>query len=255
MIELNNGQIQLHLGDCLKILPEIQQEVGMVFNDLPYGITNCSWDSLVPLLELKEHYGRLVRLDGVMAFTCVQPFTTKIMNTFGEWFHHSRVWDKVSISDFLNAKLRPLRRHEDLLLFSMAKRATYHPQMETRGAPRRKGGRRDGQKGVYHQVKDQVTVNNTYYPTSILQASSAKQKDKIHATEKPLALLVNLIETYSNPGDTILDPTFGGGTTALACLKTGRRFIGIERDPDIFGMALERIRNHKTTCPESAPVA
>jgi DNA modification methylase len=136
----------------------------------------------------------------------------------------------------------PLRRHEDVVIFYRAK-PTYNPEMEKRGKPRHKGGSKTDN-GCYGELRSAPSFNNDYYPTSIIQVSNASKKGLIHPTQKPVALMEYLIRTYSNEGDVVMDNCFGSCTTGIACLNTGRKFIGIERDPDYFRLGSDRFHNH-----------
>lgn len=69
----------------------------------------------------------------------------------------------------------------------------------------------------------------------------AKDAEKLHPTQKPVALLMDLVETFSRPGDLVVDFTMGSASTGVACHRTGRRFVGVERDPDIYQTGLERL--------------
>ena len=137
----------------------------------------------------------------------------------------------------------PLRRHENVVVFYSSK-PTYNPRMEVRGKPRKKGGSKVDN-GCYGDLRSSESFNNTYYPTSIIEISNASKKGKAHPTQKPVALMEYLINTYTNEGEVVLDFTMGSGTTGVACVNTGRRFIGIERDDKYFQIALDRINAAK----------
>jgi site-specific DNA-methyltransferase (adenine-specific) len=109
------------------------------------------------------------------------------------------------------------------------------------GRLRTKGGRKDKPDQVYGKCAGEGVVNDQYYPTSILDITNANRQEKVHPTQKPVALMEYLIKTYTNPGELVLDNTMGSGTTGVACMNTGRRFIGIERDEKYFAICQERI--------------
>jgi site-specific DNA-methyltransferase (adenine-specific) len=186
---------------------------------------------------------RVIKPNGAIVMTASQPFTTKLISSNMGMFKYCWVWDKKSTTGFLNAKIRPLVRTEDLLVFSKSK-PCYFPQMATRGKPRNKDSYNkkmgDGDM-VYGAFKNKKSFNNTYYPTQIISISNATQKGKRHPTQKPVALMEYMIKTYTNEGETVLDFTMGSGTTGVACKNLGRDFIGIELDPEYFNMAKERI--------------
>ena len=236
MIQLGNGQIAL--GDCLDVMRSVPTgSVDMILCDLPYGTTQNKWDSVIPFEPLWSEYWRVCK--GAVVLTAAQPFTTMLINSQFDYFRYSMVWDKVGTVGFQLAKVRPLSRHEDVLLF-YKKQPIYNPQMEIRGEPRKEGGSKVDN-GNYGSLRSSESFNNEYYPTSILEFSNAVKVGKLHPTQKPVALFEYLIKTYTNPGDVVMDNCIGSGTTAIAAENTGRRWIGIERDPGYFGAACERI--------------
>ena len=236
--QLLNTVIQ---GDCLVEMKRIEDKsIDMILCDLPYGTTRNKWDSVIPLDELWAEYNRIIKDNGAVVLTAAQPFTTTLIASNLRNFKYTLVWDKKMSSGFLNAKKMPLRRHEDVCVF-YKKPPKYNPQMEARGKPRKKGGYVGGNKGCYGDYGDKQTVNNLYYPTSILEFSNANQSNKLHPTQKPVALFEYLIKTYTNEGETVLDNCLGSGTTAVAAINTGRNFIGIEREPEYVTIANRRI--------------
>ena len=145
-----------------------------------------------------------------------------------------------SATGFLNAKKQPLRAHEDVLVFYRVQ-PTYNPQMIDRGV--RKVSRRVGTKTSNYGAADKETFydSTARYPRSVQQFASRTDADALHPTQKPVALMEYLIRTYTNEGDVVLDNCMGSGTTGVACLQLGRKFIGIERDETIFGTAKARL--------------
>lgn len=232
--------ITIYHGDCLEIMPTLPAaSVDLVLCDLPYGTTQNKWDRVLPLPALWAAYSRLSTPRTAFVFTAAQPFTTALIESHREWFRYALVWDKVGTTGFQTAKVRPLRRHEDLCVF-YAKRSTYNPQMETRGQARHKGGSKTDN-GCYGGLRSAPSFNNTYYPTSIVQVSNAAKVGLVHPTQKPVALMEYLIKTYTNPGDTVLDNCMGSGTTGVACVNTGRSFIGIEIEERYCEIAAKRL--------------
>jgi site-specific DNA-methyltransferase (adenine-specific) len=235
-------EYQLIQGDCLEKMALIADgSVDMVLCDLPYGTTACKWDSVIPFEPLWAHYRRVCKKNAAIVLTASQPFTTTLIASNRQDFRYSLVWDKVGTTGFQTARVMPLRRHEDIAVFYRSKPA-YNPAMETRGAPRKKGGSKTDN-GCYGKLRSAESFNNTYYPTSIIQVSNASKSGLTHPTQKPVALMEYLIKTYTNPGELVLDNTMGSGTTGVACANTGRRFIGIERDEAYFKIAKERIES------------
>jgi len=193
-----------------------------------------------------EQLKRIIKPSGAIVMTASQPFTTILIASNIVDFRHNLVWDKVSPTGHLNAKKKPLLRHEDVVLFSKAKHGvfTYNPQMR-KGAYRNKSPKRSTDEVVgrcYGTVKHtQDNFNDDYYPTSVYELSTANRLEKLHPTQKPIALMEYLIKTYTNEGETVLDFTFGSGTTGVACMNTNRKFIGVERDDNYFDIGSKRI--------------
>ena len=232
--------MKLLLGDCLERMAEIADgSVDMVLCDLPYGTTACKWDSVIPFAPLWAHYRRVCKPNAAIVLTASQPFTSALVMSNAKDFRYSLVWDKKGTTGFQTAKIMPLRRHEDIVVFYQAK-PTYNPAMEVRGAPRKKGGSKTDN-GCYGELRSSESFNNEYYPTSVIEISNASKVGLQHPTQKPVALMEYLIRTYTNAGEVVLDNTMGSGTTGVACALTGRNFIGIERDDAYFAIAQRRI--------------
>lgn len=233
--------MNMQRGDCLEVMKSIPDgSVDLILCDLPYGTTKNKWDSILPLDHLWNEYRRIAKHQAAMIFTAAQPFTTALISSNFREFRYSLVWDKVGTTGFQTARVMPLRRHEDICVFYRAK-PTYNPAMEVRGQPRKKGGSRTDN-GCYGSLRSTKSFNNEYYPTSIIQFSNASKKGLMHPTQKPVALMEYLIRTYTNEGETVLDNCMGSGTTGVACVNTGRNFIGIEKDSEYFKIARRRIR-------------
>lgn len=234
--------VKLMFGDCLDLMHTIEPgSVDLIATDLPYGTTQNKWDEIIPLRPLWDQYKRILKDSGACVFTACQPFTSMLVTSNKEWFRFDDVWDKVFTSGYLDAKKRPLRRHESILVFSPKARHTYNPRMTT--GRRRKKGKVYGKSTNYGNVKD---INPTeyydqYYPTSIVVFSNANQKSKVHPTQKPEELFDYLISTYSNKGDVVLDNAMGSGTSGVSSLKLERNFIGIENHKPYFDIAEKRI--------------
>ena len=235
------------LGDCLERMKEIPDgSVDLILADPPYGTTACKWDSVIPFEPMWEQLKRIIKPNGAIVMTASQPFTTILIASNIADFRHNLVWDKVSPTGHLNAKKKPLLRHEDVVLFSKAKHGvfTYNPQMR-KGAYRNKSPKRstDGVVGrCYGTVKHtQDNFNDDYYPTSVYELSTANRLEKLHPTQKPVALMEYLIKTYTNEGETVLDFCIGSGTTGLAAKNLNRKFIGIEKDAGYFEIAKQRL--------------
>jgi site-specific DNA-methyltransferase (adenine-specific) len=236
----------LRLGDCLELMADIpDSSVDLILCDLPYGTTACKWDSVIPFEPLWAQYRRIVRKGGAIVLTAAQPFTSALVMSASDLFKYSLVWRKSKVCHFAQAPYRFLTEHEDVLVFSEggtsknAKvRMTYSPQGVTECVRVCKGkGHSDHRPSTRKQADYVQTV--TGYPKSILEFGSDIAKE--HPTQKPVALMEYLVRTYADEGMTVLDNCMGSGTTGVACANTGRRFIGIEKDPDYFEIAKSRI--------------
>lgn len=234
-------------GDCLEIMKDIpDKSIDMILCDLPYGTTQCKWDSIIPLDKLWEQYDRIIKDNGMICLTSNEPFTNKLINSKPKQYKfYDLIWDKVSTTGFLNAKRQPLRRHEQIICF-YKKQTTYNPIMEVRGKPRNKKNYNKNQgtgNMCYGKFESIDNFSNEYYPTSIIQISNAVQKGKVHPTQKPVELCEYLIKTYTNEQETVFDSCMGSGSTGVAALNLNRNFIGIELDEGYFEIAKNRIES------------
>lgn len=228
--------ITLYRGDCLDVMPMLEaQSFDAVITDVPYGTTACAWDSPIPFAPMWACLKRLARPRAAIVLFGSQPFTSALVMSNLEWFKYTWVWEKDTNSNFFQVAHQPLKRHEDILVFSGARTShgtgeamIYMPQtgeakykgVRSAGVPRSWEGR---MKPDYKQNRAYADVS---YPLSILRFAS--DRPKIHPTQKPLPLLEYLIRTYTNEGDTVLDFTSGSGTTLRACKNLKRRAVGIE---------------------------
>ena len=240
---------QLLTGDCLQIMPTLPSgSVHLVLCDLPYGTTQCKWDAIIPFDPMWKQYKRLLTPGGCVVLHAAQPFTAALLMSNPDWFKYDWVWRKPKGTGHLNAKKQPLRDKEDILVFCKGT-PCYNPQM-SRGAPykakpggnaRKIGKGDDDCYGEYAAVRED---NSGFrYPKQILDFPVV-ERNKLHPTQKPMGLIEYLLLTHSNYGDTVLDNCMGSGTTGVACLNTGRRFIGIENDPAMAATAAHRILTH-----------
>ena len=239
---LHNGAITLHHGDCLDVMKDIPDgSVDAIICDIPYGTTKCAWDVVIPFEPMWVHLKRIIKPRGAIVLFGSQPFTSALVTSNPKWFKYEDVWDKRSPVGHLNAKIMPLRRHENILVFGSG-RILYNPQMRT-GEMKRKGGYGHLDKNtVYssHGRNKPLYINNQYYPTSIMEFPGVIKNT--HPTQKPVALLEYLIRTYTNEGETVLDFTFGSCSAGVAALNTKRRFIGIERDATYYALGVQRVQ-------------
>ena len=245
----------LYCGDCLEILPRIpDRSIDFICCDLPYGILACKWDSQIPLQPLWEQYERVIRDDGAIALFATQPFTTTLIASRIDLYRYSWVWIKEKGSNFQLANIQPLKRTEDICIFSKAKAANgakppmrYFPQLEARDIPLKYGGGRHvgGELLHKHSMKELNKTYTTRHPTNILCFTKNYGQENYHPTQKPTDLLKYLIKTYTQEGETILDNCMGSGSTGVACVETNRNFIGIEQDGRYVKIAQRRIEAAK----------
>ncbi len=221
-------------GDCLEVMKGIEDKsIDMILCDLPYGTTACKWDTIIPFEPLWEQYKRIIKDNGAIVLTASQPFTSALVMSNIKMFKYEWIWDKKISGNPLLAKYQPLKTHEDICVFSK-KTHKYFPEMR-KGKMRTKGGG----KSKLLNMEMSKSVNDDYYPISIIEYSNAKRG--IHPTQKPVALFEYLIKTYTNEGDLVLDNTAGSGTTGVACKNTNRNFILIEQDEKYCEVIKERV--------------
>jgi len=225
--------------------------VDMVLADPPYGTTACRWDSVIPLEDMWRQLRRVIKPTGAIVMMASQPFTTNLIGSNLKRFAYCYYWNKGRVTGFANAKRQPLRKIEEVVVF-YRKPPTYNPQGLVRVDRKRKNSKSVGGetlRGNVEESKGKGTLRTaasayvqefTNYPTQVLEISSY-EKNKVHPTQKPVALMEYLIQTYTNVGELVLDFAMGSGTTGVACLKTGREFIGIESDPAYYEIATGRI--------------
>ncbi len=226
--------IQLHLGDCLDVMRTLPNGcVDMVLCDLPYGTTACKWDAVIPFEPLWVEYRRLCK--GAVVLTASQPFTTALAASNLKDFKYQWVWQKERPSNPQLAKMQPLKVHEDILVFG---RPLYKPQGVVEISESKRKVHNPEANSLGHCVRKPYIQTHTNYPKSVIAFGSERG---VHPTQKPVDLMEYMIRTYTSEGDVVLDNTMGSGTTGVACMNTGRRFIGIERDEDYFKIAKERI--------------
>ncbi|EKZ9478286.1 site-specific DNA-methyltransferase [Klebsiella michiganensis] len=233
--------IRLHNADCFDVFPQIASgTVDLVCADIPYGTTQCRWDSVLDLQVMWDQLYRIAKPNAAIVLFSAQPFTSVLVNSNLRDWRSEWIWEKGNATGFLNAKKQPLRAHENIEVF-YRRQPTYNPQF-THGHERRTSKRKTVNSECYGKALTLTKYDSTSrYPRDVQFFSSDKQTGNYHPTQKPLALVQYLIETYSNSGDTVLDFTMGSGTAGVACQQVGRNFIGIEKDADIFRTACQRM--------------
>lgn len=242
LVNMDAVMNRLFEGDCLEYMNEIPDEsVDMILCDLPYGMTQNQWDSYIPLDRLWEQYNRIIKPNGAIVLTSNGIFTAKLILSQEKLYKYKWIWEKSKSTNFLNAKKQPLRKHEEVCVF-YKKQPVYHPQMTT-GEPYDKGVRKDQLCGNYGDFGPvHVASEGERYPTDIIYVKTAESEGTVlHPTQKPIELGRYLVRTYTNPGDVVLDNTFGSGSFLVAALMEGRNFIGIEKNENVALFKKEEI--------------
>lgn len=246
MMNLNINEV--YNGDCLELMSFIpNKSIDMILADLPYGTTNCKWDSIIDLDELWIHYKRLIKDNGVIVLFAQTPFDKVLGCSNLKWLKYEWIWEKTQATGHLNAKKMPMRSHENILIF-YKKQPTYNP-IKTYGHKRKVSTahhKRNTSTGeIYNKCDNFRDYDSTErYPRTIQVFASDKQKLNLHSTQKPLALCEYLIKTYTNEGDLILDNVAGSGTTLVAAKNLNRNFIGIEKEEKFYNIILERLKGN-----------
>jgi len=252
---VNHGPRRTHMnpltllqGDCLDLMKTIPDgSIDMVMCDLPYGTTACKWDSVIAFEPLWAQYRRVCKKNAAIVLTASQPFTSVLGASRIDMLQYSWYWQKTRATGHLNAKKRPMKDIEDVLIFYCSQ-PTYNPQGLVHSPRKVQNSASDMARGVSTDACATVTggitakeyeQEFTNYPRQVLAFPS--EGGTKHPTQKPVALMEYLIKTYTNHGEIVLDNTMGSGTTGVACMNIGRRFVGIERDPDYFKIAESRI--------------
>ena len=252
-----NGASLYH-GNCFEVLPTLaDNSVDMVFADIPYNMTSANWDKEQFDLEtMWEHLNRVVKPKRAMVFTAVFPFAADLVSSNRGNFKSDWVWKKGRISGSMLAKKKPMRWFENVLVFAHGGMPDYYPIMVKRAPEHMRWGNNQGVKytgydevGADKKVKKRGPRDPYKHPSNIIDARfaggisgapEARENGK-HPTQKPVSLMTYLIRTYSQEGDTVLDFTMGSGSTGVAAIEVGRKFIGIEMDDQHYATAKNRV--------------
>ena len=238
--------IQLFNDNMFNVLGNLApQSIDLLLTDFPYGTLNKrnEWDTIIDYPTFWSHIERICKPTCPIISTAAQPFTSVLISSNYKDFKYTMVWEKSKATGYLNAKKQPLRAHEDIVVF-YKKQPTYNPQM-TQGTPYDKGTAVRDTEAYGVQTKEVHVKNDSglRYPRTVIYFKTAESERKHHPTQKPVSLYEYLIRTYSNDGDTVLDPCMGSGTTGVACVNTNRHFVGIEMEKKYFNIAQNRINN------------
>lgn len=239
---------ELHLGDCLEILPTLpENSVHLVLTDPPYGSTACKWDAVIPFEPMWEQLRRIAKPKAAIVLFGSEPFSSALRTSDLSIYRYDWYWDKVFGANFVQAKRMPLKTVECASVFSVGDGLPiYYPVLEKRDKPIKKGGNKPSEAIPIRQTETAKLFSEaakTYefkMPNSLLR-HSCRDGRGYHPTQKPVELLRYLIRTYTNEGETVLDFTMGSGSTGVAALLENRKFVGIEKDEGYFNIAKSRI--------------
>lgn len=229
--------MKLFLGDCLEVMKQIPGgSVDLVLCDPPYGATACKWDTRIPFEPLWAQLHRVCKPNAAMCMFGSEPFSSLMRMSNLKRFKYDWIWDKVKPGNIFNSKRSPLTQHE---LISVFGGKNYYPIKI--GNEKRISKIYSKSTTQNHPEYGDIREYTGKFPKTILTFSNANQNGRVHPTQKPVALLEYLIKTYTNEGDTVLDPTAGSFSTGVACVNLNRKFIGIEMDENYFKIGQKRV--------------
>ena len=240
---------EIYNGDCLEVMDRLIEEgikVDCIITDPPYGTTACKWDSIIPFEQMWDRINKLIKNGGAIVLFGNEPFSSYLRISNIKNYKYDWVWDKHIPRNFLNAKIMPMQKHENIMIFNCKGKENYHPQMIKREkSVKVRNYAKNNKDSAYKLNKDGTdNVERTYEyrnPDTIIIGKWEANKGKLHPTQKPISLMEYLIKTYTNENEIVLDFTMGSGSTGVACMNTNRKFIGIELDENYFEIAKNRI--------------
>ena len=246
MIEID----KIYNEDCLIGMQKIDDKsIDCIICDLPYGTTKCSWDIIIPFDKLWEQYNRIIKDNGAIILFGQEPFSSLLRISNLKDYRYDIYWQKERLTNIMQVKRRVGKDIETISIF-YKNQCTYNPQMVKYDGPKRGNKVKNGKLGKLVDDNNDKRVfeyNDTgfRYPTQVWKFKRDILTSNIHPTQKPIALYEELIKTYSNPGDLLLDNCSGSGTIAIAALNTGRHFIGFETNENYYNESLKRIDNFR----------
>lgn len=234
-------------GDCLIKMKDIaDKSIDCIICDLPYGTTKCPWDIIIPFDQLWTEYNRIIKDNGAIILFGQEPFSSLLRTSNLENYKYDIYWEKERLTNISQVKRRVGKTVETISIF-YKKQCIYNPQMVQYNGPKRTNKVKNGTLGklVDEQEKKvyEYEDNGTRYPTQVWKFQRDCLTSNLHPTQKPLALIEELVKTFTNENDVVLDNCMGSGTTGVACKRLNREFIGIELDPTYFNIAKNRIEN------------
>ena len=233
---------EIYNEDCLEGMKRIADgSIDMILCDLPYGVVQCKWDTVIPFEPLWEQYKRVINPNGAIALFGSEPFTSTLIVSNIKQFKYNWIWQKNKATGFLNAKKQPLNDNETVSIF-YKKQCTYNPQMTVAEKVYKRGIVTRNKSDCYGSERSfRQEDTGKRYPLRIQYFNNNFTREQLHPTQKPVALFEYLIKTYTTPGELVLDNCMGSGTTAIACMNTKRNFIGFEMDKGYYDIACDRI--------------
>lgn len=240
---------KIYNEDCLTGMQKIDDKsVDCIICDLPYGTTKCTWDIIIPFDKLWEQYNRIIKDGGAIILFGQEPFSSLLRVSNLKDYRYDIYWQKERLTNIMQVKRRVGKDVETISIF-YKNQCTYNPQMVKYDGPRRGNKVKNGKLGKLvddNNDKKVFEYNDTgfRYPTQVWKFKRDILTSNIHPTQKPIALYEELIKTYSNPGNLLLDNCSGSGTIAIAALNTGRHFIGFETNEQYYNESIKRIKNY-----------
>lgn len=242
-------------GDCLEIMKQLpDQSIDMILCDLPYGITACKWDSIIPFEPMWDLIHRICKPNSAICLFGSEPFSSALRTSNIKNFKYDWIWAKNTKTGIATAKIRPMKRHEIISIF-YKKQPIYNKQMQITKSHKALDHAKRGyyQGGASSSVSEhhpsikpiRKQFSKWVNPDSILEYKTVNNAVNVHPTQKPIDLLEYLIKTYTNENAVVLDFAMGSGSTGVACLNTNRRFIGIELDNKYFEIAKKRLEGQE----------
>ena len=238
--------IEILNGDCLELMKSIPSgSIDAIITDPPYGTTVCKWDSVIDFELMWEQLNRVIKPNGAIVLFGNEPFSSALRMSNIKNYSYDWVWEKSKITGVLNAKKMPVRKLENITIFTDTNKKstlTYNPQgLEVKGTLTKQGGNSEcyGERNKKEYIQE-----FTNYPRNLIKINS--EGKTIHPTQKPVALMEYLIKTYTNENETVLDFTMGSGSTLVACQNLNRNGIGIEQDEEYFKTVWRRLEQNDT---------
>ena len=248
----------IYNDDCFNKFKDIpDKSVQLVVVDLPYGQTECKWDTCIDLEKMWIELKRILKPNGQAVFFCTTKFGYNLIKSNEKWFRQDIVWEKTSPVGHLTSKKLLMKKHEMIYLFRNTTKPKdlnwiYNPQMR-KGLPylRNQDCEYNSNKvyGNRHKRVSHINLTGDRYPHTIVKiGNTSSRTNNVHPAQKPVEICEWLVKTYSNENDVVMDFTMGSGSTIIACINTNRKYVGIEKDETIFLAAQKRLNETLQKC-------